>query len=380
MSDKAISDALQQLIASAIVRAGGKIPFSQYMEMALYTPNLGYYRNGLTKFGKNGDFITAPSQFPLFNLTLGRFCAEILKPLQNETTWILEVGSGQSQLASTILPYLERHNIALSHYAFLELSADLNARNHEALITQIPQYQDKLLWLTELPKKPVTGIILLNEVLDAMPVDLFEITATGVQQQTVVKKNGHLTLAPETITDPNLQQAIDEIISDIQEPLPTPYTSEVNLRLPAFIRALNNSLQQGVMLFIDYGFPRHEYYHPSRHMGTLMCHYHHLAHHDLFHSPGLQDITAHVDFTALAKAATAVDLTIAGFTNQAFFLLDNGILDCAEEMQDPYLAKQQLQFLTYPHEMGELFKVMALSRQMSTPIPGFKIRDFCDRL
>lgn len=364
----AYSEQLRQHIAS-IISQKGVISFAEYMELALYTPALGYYRNALPKFGT--DFITAPELSPHFAHCLGVQCQEIFTNLPQAN--ILELGPGSGQLAVDLLLYLEQQQALPERYFLLELSASLQKRQQEKLQTHCPHLYSRVQWLNELPSN-LTGVILANEVLDAMPTHRFEIEDNQLYEQFVGSQQGKFhTLRTETTHA--------ELIELFQsQTWPATYCSEINLHLKPWIRSLSKCLNQGVILIVDYGYPEREYYHPDRSMGTLMCHYQHYAHHDPFFCPGLQDITAHVDFTAIAEATPTANLDVLGYTNQASFLLSCGLLEHTTQMpssseKQRYTQQRAIQTLTSPAEMGELFKVIALGRNFERDLVGFELSD-----
>ncbi|MBI2790911.1 MAG: SAM-dependent methyltransferase [Gammaproteobacteria bacterium] len=358
----------------------GPLSFAEFMQIALYAPGLGYYSAGSQKFGKAGDFITAPLISPLFSQCLGAQCAEILTSLNHPQASILELGAGSGIMACDIILTLTQQKQLPYRYYILEVSAELRQRQQQLLKQHCPEYIDNIIWLDSLPKEPIIGIILGNEVIDAMPVHLFQISSNNEVLEGMV-----------TLSEQQWQYHFDKPITDeladrvnaLALSFEPGYTSEINLALPDWIGSLNNALEQGVMIFIDYGFPCHEYYHPDRHMGTLMCHYRHHAHHNPLLYIGLQDITAHVDFTAVALAGVHCGLRVAGFTNQAAFLIANDLTHFADNPQDTaqqIAYSQQIQQLTHPHEMGELFKVIALAKNYEEPLQGFQLIDQRHRL
>ncbi len=357
---------------------GPWISFADFMQFALYAPGLGYYSAGSQKFGASGDFVTAPEISALFSQTLALQCVEILKQLPAKAC-ILELGAGSGRMAGDIILMLAKQNCLPEKYYILEVSADLKERQQQHLRTYCPDYFENIIWLNSLPEKPFHGIILGNEVIDAMPVHLFQITQEKLLEGQVGLVDEQWQLAFRSPISETLTSAVAELQSTLSEPLSSPYTSEINLGLNAWVASLSACLHQGVMLFIDYGFTRQTYYHPSRHMGTLMCHYRHHAHDNPMIYIGLQDITAHVDFTALAFAAKHSGLDVMGFTQQATFLLANGLLQLVENndysVQQQLEVSQQIQKLTYPHEMGELFKVMALGKEFEGSLQGFALSD-----
>jgi len=349
-----------------IAAAGGWIPFSRYMEAALYAPGLGYYAAGAAKFGAAGDFVTAPELSPLF----GRTLAHAIRPLlANCGDGVLELGAGSGRLAADLLGELQRLDVLPSRYAILELSADLRTRQRQTLQRELPQLLDRVHWLDALPKG-FRGVILGNEVLDALPVELLHWTATGPLAHGVVVAGEGFAWEDRPIADPALRARAEALA------LAPGYVSEISVAAPALIQSLADCLEAGLVLMIDYGFGRAEYYHPQRHMGTLRAHYRHHALDDPFYLPGLCDLTAHVDFSALAGAGQAAGLTLAGYTSQARFLLNAGIADLLMQTTPEdtlaYLPQANaVQRLVSPAEMGELFKVIAFSRECEAPLAGF---------
>lgn len=355
------SEKLTLLIRNEIAKNNDAISFARFMELALYAPGLGYYSAGSHKLGAAGDFITAPEISPLFAQCLANQCEQILKTLQDRK--ILEIGAGSGVMAADLLLALERLEVLPEKYFILEVSADLRERQAMLLQSRIPHLFSRIEWLSQIPSEKFSGIILANEVLDAMPVHCFRYDKNAVQEVYVTWKENKFS---EIFCEPR------EEIKTFCEMLALPcqsYLSEINLFFPEWVRSIAACLEKGLVLLIDYGFPRHEYYHPDRHMGTLMCHYRHHAHIDPFILAGLQDITAHVDFTLLAESAEAANLHVAGFTHQAAFLLNCGLLDFVAgaegDARDQLEMRQAIQKLTSPAEMGELFKVMALTRELN---------------
>lgn len=402
------SHRLQELIQNEIARNQGSILFSDYMDLALYTPELGYYSGTMQKFGKSGDFVTAPEISPLFSRCLAGFCQNVLRNFNDENKRnhgdILEIGAGSGQMALDILVELYRQNALPRHYYIYEISPELSIRQQHKLREGLAEHCgeegveifSRVIWIDVtyghygLPKASFQGVILANEVLDALPVDLFTIKNGTVYLNHVVIRNGKFEMELHEPNEPSTQysnwQSHDEIECLISSK--TDYHSEINFTLDKILENIANLLHSGVVLFIDYGFPRQEYYHPDRFMGTLMCHYQHRAHTDPFYYPGLQDITAHVDFTAVALAADAANLQVAGYTNQASFLIDAGLIQLLE--REKFLGAQSMQLqkitqnqamnlLTSPAEMGELFKVMALCKNYEEELIGFR-NDLRNRL
>jgi len=375
------SEKLLQIMRTEAATNAGLLTFARYMELALYTPNLGYYSAGLHKFGEQGDFVTAPEISPLFAQCLAQQCSQVLQTLGEGE--ILEFGAGSGIMAADLLLALERENQLPSHYSILEVSADLRQRQQQTLQTRVPHLFDRIYWLDQLPAQPLTGVILANEVLDAMPVQRFRVDDAGIHEFYVTWEGDQLAWQLGKPQDLRLVEKVQELAL---ERTGEHYDSEVNLLLPGWLKSVSACLERGLVLLIDYGFPRAEFYHPDRSMGTLMCHYRHLAHPNPLILTGLQDITAHVDFTAVAEAALANKLKVAGFTSQAAFLLGCGLLDLAtaimtESESSQIKISQQIQKLTSPNEMGELFKVMALSRGLEPlNLRGFAMQDRRQRL
>jgi SAM-dependent MidA family methyltransferase len=364
-----ISQELLSHIFSTIRANQGHISFAQYMELALYAPGLGYYSNGAQKFGADGDFVTAPEISPFFSKCLATQCQEILQNIDQGN--ILEIGAGSGQMAADILTTLAEHNSLPNHYFILELSADLKARQQEKILQLCPELMHRVTWLNKLPKPGFKGIILGNELLDAMPVHRFQIVEESIQEIQVVEKNNALQCELFATEIPELLELYQT------EDLPLGYHSEINLNIKPWISSIADIISTGVVLLIDYGFPKAEYYHPDRDSGTLMCHYRHYAHQDPFLYPGLQDITAHVDFTAIAEAAHNAELDILGYCSQAAFLLSLDLMQWVnvDSEQTRFAQNQAINVLTSPAEMGELFKVIALGKAYDFSLKGFHLND-----
>lgn len=354
-------------IKQTINQAGSRISFYEFMNHALYAPNLGYYSAATRKFGAEGDFITAPEISPLFSHCIARQCQQVLATIE-ENGVILEFGAGSGIMAADILKQLETLDSLPKKYFILEISADLQQRQRATLEKHVPHLIDRIEWLQQLPDKQLNGVILANEVLDAMPVHRFRLDEQGISEFYVTVEDSEFKWQILPTENQELQQEVEKLRPN----LPIGYISEINLALPAWIQSL--PLATGLVLLIDYGFPSNEYYHPQRNEGTLMCHYRHQTHDNPLINVGLQDITAHVNFTAIADAAITANLNVAGYTNQANFLLALGL----EPNIDPndtkaYLQQaQQIKTLVLPSEMGELFKVMALTANFDDPLVGFK--------
>lgn len=364
------SQALVRHIQSDIAANNGWISFARYMELALYTPGLGYYSGGSAKFGAGGDFVTAPQISPLFGRVLARQFAEVL---QHTGGGILELGAGTGLLAAQVLDELRTMGVD-APYSILEVSGDLRARQQQNLQVVAPGRAN---WLDTLPEQ-FTGVMFGNEVLDALPVHLIHWAETAPLERGVTLNDGQFAWQDRPITDPVLLEharALD---------LSPGYISEINLAAPALTKTLAEHLQSGLMLFIDYGFGRSEYYHPQRHMGTLRAHYRHYALDDPFYLPGLCDLTAHVDFTAVADAGFDAGLEVCGYTTQANFLMAGGLTALlAETPPDAAVSYLPLsngvEKLLSPAEMGELFKVIGMTRNCAAP-GGFGVGDQRHRL
>ena len=375
-----LSAALSSVICEDIADSNGSLPFARYMERCLYEPGLGYYSAGLQKFGSGGDFVTAPEVSPLFGQCIARSCSAVLESLGGGD--ILEFGAGSGRLALDLLTELERLDALPLRYLILERSAELRQRQQHALREHSPQLFDRVSWIDVLPGADFRGVMLANEVLDAMAVERFQWDGETARLYHVAfdGERFHWQLLD---TQDDATQRIAALCAECD--LPAGYISEINAGLVAWLQGVGERLQQGLLLLIDYGYPRHEYYHPQHGSGTLMCHYRQRAHDDPFLWPGLQDITAHVDFTAVAEAAVAAGLDVSGYTTQAGFLLDSGLdelLQAAvpgDSMSYMQLA-QQAKTLILPGEMGERFKCIALTRGLGIDIPGFRLQDYRNRL
>lgn len=381
------SHAVKELIHAELAAAGGWISFAQYMRLALYAPGMGYYSGGAAKFGQEGDFVTAPEISSLFGRALARQAAQVLE-LTDDGGDILEFGAGSGKLALDLLLELERLGNLPGRYFILEVSAELRQRQRQLLEKYAPHLLLLVVWLERLPAR-FNGLILANEVLDAMPVhlvawrdaDLFERGVTSSASNgdefgwsECPLREGELFEAARELI-PRIESGSGDISDDVSE-----YVSEINLAARGFMVSLAKILQQGAIVLIDYGFGRGEYYHPQRNCGTLMCHYRHHAHDNPFYLPGLQDITSHVDFSAVAEAATNAGLELLGYTTQAYFLINCGITESlaqtpAENVKEYLPLANQLQKLVSPAEMGELFKAIAFGKNISQPLIGFTSGD-----
>jgi SAM-dependent MidA family methyltransferase len=364
------SEQLAGLIAGEIRAGGGWMSFARYMELALYAPGLGYYSAGARKLGETGDFVTAPEMTPLLGHTLARQAAQIVGLTGGA---ILELGAGSGRLASHLLLELERLGTLPERYLILEVSADLRERQEALLLTTAPHLLGRVEWLDRLPSH-FSGLILGNEVLDAVPVHLVAWHANDIRERGVVLEGDAFRWEERPLAPGPLLDAASRLAPGVS------YASEIGLASHALVASLARCLERGVLLFIDYGFGRAEYYHPQRDRGTLMCHYRHLAHDDPFSYPGLTDITSHVDFTAVTEAALAAGAKLLGYTTQAHFLVNCGITQLLARVPADDAARYlplaaQVQKLLSPSEMGELFKVIALGKGIEAPLLGFTCGD-----
>jgi SAM-dependent MidA family methyltransferase len=360
---------LLSLIQRTIVQNGGWIDFATFMQMALYTPELGYYSGGAKKFGVGGDFVTAPEISPLFAQALAEQIAQVL----NETSGdVLELGAGTGKLAGDLLVCLQQLQLLPAHYYILEVSDHLRAVQQEYLRDKLPvELFSRIAWLECIPNAFV-GVMLGNEVLDAIPVHLICNEDGKLYERGLAWDEGLVWL-----DQPLEKGAFYEEVSAYD--LPVNYLTELNPSSVGLINSLATALKQGVILMLDYGFGAAEYYHPQRNQGTLMCHYQHYAHSDPLVNVGLQDITAHVNFTAIAEAGVANGLSVS-YTNQASFLINCGLLALLAKVSPDDMAvyaplAAAAQKLLSPAEMGELFKVIALSKAINYPLIGFSQGD-----
>lgn len=376
-----LSEKLIEHVQATIVDHGGWIGFDLFMQMALYSPGLGYYSGTLEKFGEGGDFITAPEMGDLFGQSLAGQVKQVLTEIG--TASVLEFGAGSGVLAASVLNELACLQALPEQYLIIELSGELRERQKQTLAAHAGEHLSRVSWLDALPESFV-GVVLANEVLDAMPVKLFEQRQDGSISELGVRIEEHQGDSSDAFkesrpafswelrdADPELDATVSALALEIDHAY---YRSEVNFQAQGWIKSLAEMLERGVILLVDYGFPKAEYYHADRNAGTLMCHYQHRAHDDPFFLPGLQDITAHVDFSAIANAAQLAGLEIEGYATQGGFLLSAGLLDKIQldlPAQEQILLAQQVKKLTMPHEMGELFKVLALSRDFSAGLSGF---------
>jgi SAM-dependent MidA family methyltransferase len=370
------SEALLARIRAELEAAGGWLPFDRYMELALYAPGLGYYSGGARKFGLRGDdgsdFVTAPELSPLFAATLARPLAEALQA--SGTREVMEFGAGTGKLAAGLLNALDALGTPFERYSIVDLSGELRERQRETIAAAAPALAAKVRWLDALPER-FEGVVIGNEVLDAMPVKLLVRTGGVWHERGVVWRDQTLAF-----DDRPVSAAADIALLSEIETAGDDYVTETHDAARAFTRTICTMLARGAAFFIDYGFPRHEYYHAQRAQGTLMCHYRHRAHGDPFVYPGLQDMTAHVEFTGIAEAGIDAGAELLGFTSQARFLLNAGITEALSEIDPADTARflpaaNAVQKLLSEAEMGELFKVIAFSRGLDDTLRAFSSGD-----
>ncbi len=370
------SERCADYIRARIRDAGGSISFAEFMHYALYAPGLGYYSAGARKFGDDGDFVTAPEISPLFGRVIARQCADVLRRVPGGS--VLEFGAGSGRLALEALRGLEELGALPAEYRIIEVSADLRERQQRLLRKELPGLADRISWLDRMPDAH-RGVVLANEVLDALPVERFMRRSDGVYQLRVVDEAGEFVFVDEPAPDV-LADAIESIERDIGERLPDNYVSEVSLAAPAWLRDVAQVLEHGMILLFDYGVSRREYYAPDRNEGWLRCHFRHRAHSDPLILTGIQDLTAWVDFSAIAEAAADSGLDILGYVSQSQFLLAGDIEAELHRFADMPLESQlrtaaQIKMLTLPGEMGENVKCIGLARGDIPRPPAFGSAD-----
>lgn len=374
------SEHLKQSIIKDIQQAGGRITFAQFMELVLYRPGLGYYSSGSVKLGQDGDFITAPEISPLFSRCIARSMIPVLNQLESPA--VLEVGAGSGVMASDILLELENRALSLEHYGILERSADLIERQEQTLQQYVPQWRERIEWWHDIPQK-MQGVVIANELLDALPVHRV-VFLDGVWRElnVMLDKQGNFDWCIDDLSSQRLLVRMQQLEHRLGR-FADGYLTEINLAAEDWIKTMAHHLDKGMILLIDYGQTQNSYYHPERNQGTLMCHYRHQAHSDPFAFIGLQDITAHVDFTAMADAALGSGLVVNGLTTQAHFLLGSGITEmcpAADDVKKQLDYANQVKKLTLPQEMGETFKVIAFTKNVDVTLSGFQFRDMRDQL
>jgi len=379
--EAAHSARLVERIRAAMDGAGGSIGFARFMEMALYEPGLGYYSAGARKLGAAGDFITAPEVAPVFSRCVAAQCAEVLRSLGGGD--VLELGAGSGAMAAAMLAELEVLQSLPGRYLILDVSADLRQRQRETLAGAVPHLLERVCWLDRLPDSLV-GVVVANEVLDAMPVERFVVRDGSILALDVAWRSDRFEWV-ESPAAAGLRDRIERIRAEAGAHWPDGYCSELNAGLEPWLASVADSLERGVALFIDYGLPRRELYAAERSAGTLLCHFRHRFHDDPLVNVGLQDITAWVDFTAVAEAGERAGLEVAGYTTQAHFLIGNDLarqVGAASQMdlvQRVNLSRQAM-LLTLPGEMGERFRAIALTKGYDSPLRGFAVRNLVHTL
>jgi SAM-dependent MidA family methyltransferase len=366
------SAAVARAVSAAIEAQAGWLAFDDYLRIVLYAPGLGYYSAGSVKFGPGGDFVTAPELSGLYARCLASQCAPVLRAVGGD---VLELGAGTGRLAAGVLTRLAELEQLPHHYYILEVSADLRVRQSETLEGLPAALRSRVAWLDALPATPITGVVLANEVADALPFQRFVIDAEALYQRGVGLSDEAALVDADRPASAALRAELGRMAPN---GWPRRYLSELCPMLGPWVAAIAEALSRGAVFLIDYGLPRHEYYHPQRNRGTLRCHFRHRAHDDPLLYPGLQDITAWVDFTRVAEAAVDAQLEVAGFCTQAAFLLANGIeaeLAAASNTLERARLASQARVLLLPGEMGERFKVMALTRGFDEPLCGFAYQD-----
>lgn len=367
------SEQLLSLIYDEIERAGGKISFADYMHLCLYAPGLGYYSAGSQKLGRHGDFTTAPEISPLFSRTFAHHINDVLAQLKQAS--VIEFGAGSGKMAADILTELAAQNSLPEHYYIIEVSADLREKQFKTIKDLVPELAANVVWLDCFPAD-FNGVVLANEVCDAMPVHLLHFKQNEVVERYIERTEAGLQWCDGQLSQTALvchAAEIQSLIGGID------YMTEVNLAAQAWLNTIACNLQQGAIFICDYGYPKADYYHPQRSEGTLMCYYQHQGHADPLILAGLQDITAHVDFTLLAQAAIDNGLDVAGFQSQADFLLAGGITELSQvdNIEQFTLLQQanEIKQLTLPSAMGENFKVLTLSKNLQQVLPRCLLAD-----
>lgn len=358
------SDQLLSLIVDAIKTSGGQISFADYMQHCLYHPGLGYYSAGLSKIGRHGDFITAPEISPLFSRALATQVADALT--QIPLGECLEFGAGTGRMAVDLLSQLAATDALPVRYYIIEASADLRERQHQLIASELGAVAERVVWLTQLPED-FRGVIVANEVCDAMPVHQIQFADEGIYERCISWQDHQLQWRLSPLSSATLSAIATQLTPKLPE---LPFTCEINLHATAWLASLADCLQQGAIFIIDYGHADRDYFQPQRASGSLRCHLQHHVHDEPLLLPGLQDITAHVNFTALAETAVAHGLQVSGYQRQVDFLLAGDITDLAQQQTHDHFAQLQqaaaLKRLLLPEQMGELFKVLTLTRQLAT--------------
>ena len=363
------SQRLAEHIAATIAAEGDWIPFSRFMELALYAPGMGYYTAGSRKFGGDGDFVTAPEISDMYAKCVSRQAVQVLEATGGD---VLELGPGSGVLAADLFGELKSVGRAPPRYLLLEVSPDLRERQRARIAERFPADLERFVWIDRLPEK-IRGLVIANEVLDVVPFALVHRQGGELYERGVIVSEAGFAWDDERLSGGELRRRATAVLP----PGDYDYLTEIGLAAEGLVRTIAGSLEAGAALFIDYGFSEREFYHPQRSMGTLRCHYRHRFHGDPFFMPGLQDITAHVDFTAMARAAEQGGAEVEGFTTQAYFLISCG-LAVLVSAGDPTATLSKLKAtsavhrLISPSEMGELFKVMGIVKGMDGPLLGFQ--------
>ena len=383
-AERAHSDALAALIRNEIL-ARGPLPFARYMELALYAPGLGYYSAGRTKFGPAGDFVTAPELGSLFARCIARALAPMLRELGGAAV-LLELGGGSGAFARDCLRELDALDSLPTRYLLLEPSADLAQRQRARLSAELPAaLAARVEWIARPPAQPWRGVLFANEVVDALPATRFAIRDGEVYEEHVALDGEGRFRRMDRPADALVAGAVRHVGRSLEGPFADGYRSEILPQLPYWLQAVAGTLEAGAMLFVDYGYPRREYYLPERRDGTLVCHYRHRAHADALHAPGLADISAFVDFTALAEAGTGAGFDFVGYAPQGQFLLANGLPELVESALPASEAERlrmvaEAKRLTLPGDMGERFQAIAFARGLADPLAGLRAFDLSRRL
>jgi len=380
---KAIQAQLCEKIKQEIVEQAGKIPFSSFMQMALYQPKLGYYQNNLHKFGEKGDFVTAPEMGASFAKCLANSIRDYLSSNSDKLN-LLEIGAGSGILVANLLDELERLGALPNQYFILEPSAELKAQQQQLLQDRQKSYFKNIQWISELPQN-FYGVILANEVIDAIPCErMIKRDNQWLRMGVSFKREKFVDCLLDEVDTAELPEELK--INGFTDDYPEGYRTEYRPLAKGWIKALSNSLEQGAILLVDYGYAETELYHPQRTTGSLACFIKHHSHSDPYQYVGLQDITAHVDFTQVARSAEEFLLEVEGYTTQAGFLLENGITEISDKLDENetdeqrYKHSQELQKLLMPGQMGEVIKVMLLSKDLEVEIKGFSLQDHLHRL
>jgi SAM-dependent MidA family methyltransferase len=379
---RARSERLVDHIRSEMETCSGHLGFARYMDLVLNAPGLGYYRASDGQFGLEGDFVTAPDLSPLFARCVASQTGQILEHLGGGD--VFEAGAGSGTLCAGLLNALDDLDRGPSRYLILEPSAALRQRQRESIERKAPRHISRVDWVDDLPAEGFVGVILCNELLDAIPAPRFRKNGNQVLEAFVCERDGGFDWCYGAPEYEGMIEAVTRIEAELGEPFTEGYTSELGSAREAWLSTAAQRLHRGAVLLLDYGHTLSEYYHPQRRDGTLACYYRHRVHADPFLWPGLQDISVHVEFSGLCRAAKAAGLEVAGFTTQAEFLIASGLLDACRELDPGSLEfvrfANQIKRLTLPGEMGQLVKVLALSRGVDCPLAGFSGRDYCGRL